>query len=151
MKVDIYKIDRLRNDAGMSTRELAEKAAVSTFTLSSIRKKGTCRDSTAEQIAYALGVPVDMIRADEEIEALPEPVTGSNQPVTDHQPVTEDHQPVTEDHQSVEVPEAITETLTAIRKYGEFQYQKGKEEAIEIFKKAVLEAIARWEENNYEE
>ena len=150
MKVDIYKIDRLRNDTGMSTRELAEKAAVSTFTLSSIRKKGTCRDSTAEQIAYALGVPVDMIRADEETEALAESVTDSNQQVTDHQS-GEDHQPVIEDHQSGEAPEAITETLTAIRKYGEFQYQKGKEEAIEIFKKAVLEAISRWEENNYEE
>lgn len=149
MKVDIYKIDRLRNDAGMSTRELAEKAAVSTFTLSSIRKKGTCRDSTAEQIAYALGVPVDMIRADETTET-PEKVDAKVEPEV---PKVEKAEPDVPKEVEVEpeVPEAITETLTAIRKYGEFQYQKGKEEAIEIFKKAVLEAISRWEENNYEE
>ena len=138
MKVDIYKIDRLRNDAGMSTRELAEKAAVSTFTLSNIRRNGTCRNTTAELIAQALGVPVDMIRADETTET-PEKVEKAESEVPKEVEV------------GPEVPEAITETLTAIRKYGEFQYQKGKEEAIEIFKKAVLEAISRWEENNYEE
>lgn len=115
-----------RIELGLSVRELAEKAGVSEFAIRNFESgKGKPRKSTMELICSALGIEYEDAEAPEK----------DSEPVTDHNQLAGD---------------GITETLTAIQKYGEDRYRKGKEEAIEIFKKAVLEAIARWEDAHEE-
>ena len=116
-----------RKGLKLSVDELAAKAKVSTGCIENFEAgKSRPRFSTMKLICKALGIEP------EEAELPKESVTNCNQPET-------------------EAPDGIAETLAAIQKYGESQYQRGKEEAIEIFKQAVIEAITRWEENNYEE
>ena len=116
-----------RMDMGLSVKAFAQKAGVSEFAIRNFEAgKNKPRKSTMELICTALGIEYEDAEAPE-----PEP-----------EPIPESH--------PLYGGDGITETLTAIQKYGEDRYRKGKEEAIEIFKKAVLEAIARWEDAHEE-
>ena len=113
---------------GLTVKQLAEESGVSDFAIRNFEAgKNKPRKSTMELICTALGIEYE----DAEV------------PEREAEPVPESHHLYGGD--------GIAETLAAIQKYGESQYQRGKEEAIEIFKQAVIEAITRWEKNNYEE
>ena len=125
MKVDVAKIEALREAKGWSLRQLALESTVHENTLyNSIRRTGNCSKTTAGLIAQALGVPAEDLYLKQERFTL----------------AKEEPKP--------EIPAAIEETLKAVKEYGEKEYQRGKDEMCSIFIKAVKEAIERWEENN---
>lgn len=122
MKLDYKKITTLMARQSMSRPEFLDRAGISDFTIRSIAKGKGCRSQTAQVIAEALGCTMEDILADEEEAPVQEPA-----------------------------PDAITQTLEAVKDYGEHEYQRGRSEMCDLFLKAVREAIERWKENNEEE
>ena len=129
MKIDINKLDQLREAKGWAKTNLSIQAGVSDFTLNAIRKGKDVRDATAQCIADALGVKVEDLLPEEEKQPEPEP----------------------EQDTAPELPDAITQTLEAVKDYGEHEYQRGRSEMCDLFLKAVREAIDRLTEVNEEE
>lgn len=129
MKIDINKLDQLREAKGWTKTNLSIQAGVSDFTLNSIRKGKDVREATAQCIADALGVKVEDLLPEEEKQPEPEP----------------------ERAPAPELPDAITQTLEAVKDYGAHEYQRGRSEMCDLFLKAVREAIDRWTEANKEE
>lgn len=128
MKIDINKLDQLREAKGWTKTNLSIQAGVSDFTLNSIRKGKDVREATAQCIADALGVKMEDLLLEEEKQPEPEP----------------------EQALAPELPDAITQTLEAVKEYGEHEYQRGRSEMCDLFLKAVREAIDRWTEVNEE-
>ena len=133
MKIDINKLDQLREAKGWTKTNLSIQAGVSDFTLNSIRKGKDVREATVQCIADALGVKVEDLLLEEEKQPEPEP------------------EPEQEQATAPELPDAITQTLEAVKGYGEHEYQRGRSEMCDLFLKAVREAIDRWTEVNEEE
>lgn len=131
MKIDINKLDQLREAKGWTKTNLSIQSGVSDYTLNAIRKGKDCREVTAQCIADALGVPLKDILVQEE-----------KQPEKVMEP---------ERAPAPELPDAITQTLEAVKDYGEHEYQRGRSEMCDLFLKAVREAIDRWTEANKEE
>lgn len=125
MKLDYKKIITLMARLNMSRPEFLDRAGISDFTIRSIAKGKNCRSQTAQCIADALGCTIEDILAEEEEEPLPAP-------------------------EPAPAPDAITQTLEAVKEYGEHEYQRGRSEMCDLFLKAVREAIERWKENNEE-
>lgn len=129
MKIDFNKPDQLREAKGWTKTNLSIQAGVSDYTLNAIRKGKDVRDATAQCIADALGVKVEDLLPEEEKQPEPEP----------------------EQTTAPELPDAITQTLEAVKDYGEHEYRRGRSEMCDLFLKAVREAIDRWTEVNEEE
>lgn len=131
MKIDFNKLDQLREAKGWTKTNLSIQSGVSDFTLNAIRKGNDVREATAQCIADALGVKVEDLLPEEEKQ--PEPETEPEQTP------------------ALEMPDAITQTLEAVKGYGEHEYMRGRSEMCDLFLKAVREAIDRWTEVNEEE
>lgn len=61
MRIDRIKLITEMARADMKVGELAEKAGVSTITVTSLRSGKGCKDETAQKIADALGLPVEKL------------------------------------------------------------------------------------------
>ena len=147
MKLDANKMDQLREAKGWTKTNLSIQAGVSDFTLNGIRKGKDVRDATAQCIADALGVKLEDLLPEEEGRA----VEGIAEPLELSKEQTDPVQAAQDPASYTEMPDAITQTLEAVKGYGEHEYQRGRSEMCDLFLRAVREAIDRWTEvNDYE-
>ena len=147
MKIDVNELERLREAKGWTKKNLSIQASVSDFTLNRIWKGEDVREATAQCIADAFGVKLEDLLPEEEervVEGIVEPLElAKEQP----DPVQAAQDPAS----YTEMPDAITQTLEAVKGYGEHEYQRGRSEMCDLFLRAVREAIDRWTEvNDYE-
>lgn len=65
MEVDVAKLQDLRINAGLSQRQLAQKAGLSAGAVWTLERRGSGRPETLKKVADVLGVrPVDLLTRD---------------------------------------------------------------------------------------
>ena len=63
MTINIFSIETLMAEQGLTKKALAEKSGMSAQNVSTIIRRGTCEPVTAGKLAAGLGVPVaDILR-----------------------------------------------------------------------------------------